>query len=100
MTRSLHDECYARNTPFTLNKISTQLLLQLYDTSVVGLLVPEGIVRPVISVIKYIYYLNLQFLSNVIIINITFHHPQEYTSVADISDPVLPPPPFRSPILL
>jgi hypothetical protein len=43
------------------------------DTSASGLLFPEGIIRPVVSVsaltwvIRYIYYWNLQFLNNVII---------------------------------
>ena len=42
------------------------------DTSVGGLLVPEGIIRPVVSAseltwcIRYIHYRNLQFLNNVI----------------------------------
>ena len=52
-----------------LNLISPFLLLSLG-----GLLVPEGIIRPVVSVptlawfIRYICYSNLQFLNNVIII--------------------------------
>jgi hypothetical protein len=43
------------------------------DTSADGLLVPEGIIHPVVSAsaltwfIRYIYYRNLQFLNNVII---------------------------------
>ena len=43
------------------------------DISASGLLFPEGIIRPVVSVsaltwvIRYIYYWNLQFLNNVII---------------------------------
>jgi hypothetical protein len=42
------------------------------DTSVDGLLVPEGIIRPVVSAseltwyIRYIHYRNLYFLNNVI----------------------------------
>jgi len=48
----------------------------IYDwvnTSAGGVLVPEGIIRPVVSAsaltwfIRYIYYWNLQFLNNVII---------------------------------
>ena len=44
-----------------------------YDTSVDGLFVSDGIIRPEVSAsaltwfIRYIYYWNLQFLNNVII---------------------------------
>ena len=52
--------------------------LMVYD----GLLIPEGIIRPVVSVsaltwfIRYIYYWNLEFLSNVIIIKTKVLLPQ------------------------
>ena len=43
-------EGYSRNASCTLNLISTFLLLSLVDTSAGGLLVLEGIIRPVVSV--------------------------------------------------
>jgi hypothetical protein len=56
-----------------LNWISTFYYYHWVDTSAGELLVPEGIIRPVVSAsaltwfIRYIYYWNLQFLKNVII---------------------------------
>ena len=52
------------------------------DTSAGGLLIPEGIIRPVVSVsaltclIIYIYYWNAQYLNNVIIIKFKVHLPR------------------------
>jgi hypothetical protein len=59
------------------------------DISAGGLLVPEGIIRPVVSdstltwFIRYVYYWNLQFLNNVIMIKITVILHQEHVTVAD-----------------
>jgi hypothetical protein len=70
---SVHDDGYSRNASCALNWISTFYCYHWVDTSPGGLLVPEGIIRPVVSVsaltwfIRYIYYWNLQFLNNVII---------------------------------
>jgi len=58
------------------------------DTSDGGLLVPEEIIHPVVSVsvltwfIRYIYYWNLQFLNNVIILKKYGFLPQ--ATLADI----------------
>jgi len=52
------------------------------DTSAGGLLVPEGIILPVVNIsvltwlIRYIYNCNLQFLNNTIIIKATVLLPQ------------------------
>jgi hypothetical protein len=54
----------------------TCLYVLSLDTTAGGLFVPEGIIHPVVSVstltwfIRYIYYWNLQFINNVIIIKI------------------------------
>ena len=64
----------------------------IYDwvnTSAGGILVPEGIIRPVVSAsaltwfIRYIYYWNLQFLNNVIINKTKVLLPQAYVTLAD-----------------
>jgi hypothetical protein len=53
-------------------------------TTAGGLLVPEGIIRPVVSVsaltwfIRYVYYWKLQFLHNVIINKSKMFLPQAY----------------------
>jgi hypothetical protein len=60
-----------------------------------GLLVLEGIIRPVISasaltwLIRYIYYRNLQFLYNVIINKTNILLLQAYVTVADFNYPKL-----------
>jgi len=54
----------------------------LVDTSAGGLLFPEGIIRPVVSVsalawfIRYILYRNVQFLNHVIVIKTKVLLPQ------------------------
>jgi hypothetical protein len=64
------------------------------DTSAGGLLVPEGIIRPVVSASalswfnKYMCYWNLQFLNNESIIKTKVLLPQAYVTVADIGDPI------------
>ena len=76
------DDGYWRNTSFAINKISTFFYYyHAVDTSAAGLLVGEGIIRPVYSVaavtcfIRYIQIWNLQFVNNVCIIKtkISFH---------------------------
>jgi len=57
-----------RNASCALNLISTFYYYHWVDTSAGGLLVPAGIICPVVSAssltwfIRYIYYWNLQFL--------------------------------------
>jgi hypothetical protein len=64
------------------------------DTSAGGLLVPEGIIRPVVSASalswfnRYMCYWNLQFLNNESIIKTKVLLPQAYVTVADIGDPI------------
>jgi hypothetical protein len=64
------------------------------DTSAGGLLVLEGIIRPVVSAsgltwfIRYIYFWNLQFLNNVIINKTKVLLPQVYVTLADFGYPV------------
>jgi len=64
------------------------------DSSAGGLLVPEGIIRPVVSAlvltlfIRYIYYLDLHFLNNVIINKIMVLLPPSWLTVADFGYPV------------
>jgi len=59
------------------------------DNTAGGLLVHEGIIHPIVSVstltwfIRYIYYWNLQFLNNVIIIKTKVRWPQAYAILAD-----------------
>jgi hypothetical protein len=64
----------------------------IYDwvnTSDGGVLVPESIIRPVVSAsaltwfIRYIYYWKLQFLNNVIINKTKVLLPQAYVTLAD-----------------
>ena len=65
----------------------------IYDwvnTSAGGVLVPEGIIRPVVSAsaltwfIRYIYYWNCQFLNNVIINKTKVLLSQAYLTLADL----------------
>jgi hypothetical protein len=61
---------------------------QRVDTSAGGLLVPEGIILPVVGVsavtlfIIYIYYWNVQFLNNVIFIKTKVLHIYVFIVVA------------------
>jgi hypothetical protein len=61
----------------------------IVDSSAAGLLVPEGIIRPVVSAsaltwyIKYICYWNLDFLNNVIIIKTKVLLPHAYVHLTD-----------------
>jgi hypothetical protein len=41
-----------------------------------GLLFPEGITHPVVNILRYIYYWNIQFQNNVIIIKTNVLFPQ------------------------
>ena len=58
-------------TKFYICVFITTILYHWVDTSAGGLLVPEGIIRPVVGAlaltwfIKYTHYWNLQFLNNV-----------------------------------
>jgi hypothetical protein len=63
-----------------------------FDTCVDGLLVFDSIIRPVVNssaltwLIRYIYYWNLQFLNNVIIIKTKVYLPREYTKCITLSE--------------
>ena len=69
--------------------ISTLLLLSLGRYLCGGLLVPQGIIRPVVSAsaltwfIRYIYFWKLQFLNNVIIYKSKVILPQSYVILDD-----------------
>jgi hypothetical protein len=73
---SVPDEGYSRNALCTLNLISTFFYYHWVDITGVGLLVPECIIRPVVSASaltwfnRYMCYWNLQFLNNKSIIKI------------------------------
>jgi len=64
------------------------------DSSAGGLLVPDGIIRPVVSAsaltlfTRYIFYQNLQFLKHEIIIKTKVLLPQEYVFLPDFCYPV------------
>jgi hypothetical protein len=61
------------------------------------MLVPEDMIRPVVSAseltwfIRYIYYWNWQFWSNVIIDKTKIPLPQEWVALVDFGYPVLRP---------
>jgi len=69
-------------------------IYQVVDTSAGGVLVMEGIIRPVVKTlslpwfIKYIYYWNWQFLNNVIINKTKVLLPQVQVILADFGYPV------------
>ena len=79
-------------------KVETLWYLRFYyyhwvHTSAGGLLVPDGIIRPVVSAsaltwfIRYIYYWNLEFLNNVIIHKTKALLPRAYVTLADFGYP-------------
>ena len=88
---SLHDEWYSRNTTCVLNLISTFYYYHWVDTSASGLLVPDGVIRPVVSAEKltwftrYIHYWNWQFLVKVFIIKTKILLPQVEVTSSDVS---------------
>ena len=87
--------CWWTISPRGYHPPSSQFFYHWVDTSAGGLLVLEGIIRPVISAsaltwfIKYIYYRNLQFLYNVIINKTNILLLQAYVTVADFNYPKL-----------
>ena len=79
---SVPDEGYSRNALCTLNLISTFYYYHWVNTTGVGLLVPEGIIRPIVIASaltwlnRYMCYWNLQFLNNESIIKTKVLLPQ------------------------
>ena len=79
-------------SPQRYHPLSSRCFYHWVDTSAGELLVPKGITRSVVSVssltwlIRYIYYWNLQFLSNLIIIKTKDSFPSGI--VADFGYPV------------
>ena len=53
---------YSRNVSYAQNLISTFILLSLVDNSAGGQLVPEGIIRPVVSALAPIWFIRYTFL--------------------------------------
>ena len=64
------------------------------NTAADGLLVSEGIIRPVVSasaptwLVRYIYYWNFQFLNNVIINKTKVLLSQQYETLVEFGYPV------------
>ena len=75
---SVSNEGYFINASCAQNLTSTFYYYHLVDATAVRLLVPEGIIRPIVSasVLTWFIKLYLQFLNNVIIIKTKVLLPQ------------------------